>query len=126
MDRLARPLEDADYRVVREWYRGWTLSIPPRELLPDTGRIVPGVCAGFLYLTNSGIGLLENYISNPEASKELRDEGLDELTHSLLALAKENGVVALRCETKMQQVIERAKKFNFQEIPQGRLLVRGM
>lgn len=126
MDRLAVKIEDKDFSVLREWWRGWGMTPVPRELLPETGMIVPGVCAGFLYLTNSALGLIETYISNPEASKRLRDEGLDELTHALISLAKDHGVTLLRCDSKNLSVIERAKKFQFEELPAGRVLMRRM
>lgn len=124
MDRIARPLQYGDHEMIRDWYRGWLMKPVPRELLPETGLIVNGVCAGFLYLTNSGLGLIEGYISNPEASPELRSEGLDELTSALLSLAKEKGVVVVKCETRLSQVAERALKFEFKEIPGVRSLIR--
>lgn len=124
MDRSARPLDNNDHDAVRDWYRAWGMVPIPRAALPQTGRIVPGVCAGFLYLTNSCVGLIESYISNPEASKELLNEGLDEVTRSLIQLAQDNGVSVLKCESRLESVVSRAKRFGFEEIPTGKTLMR--
>ncbi len=44
--------------------------------LPIVGMIVPGVAAGFLYRTDSSIGFLDGFASNPEAPKETRAAAL--------------------------------------------------
>jgi len=77
-----------DFTDLNSWYyRRKGENFPMRYLSP-TGVIVPGVAAGFLIQTDAHFGILEPFISNPEASKEDRDRALHMILERLTSMAK--------------------------------------
>lgn len=62
------------------------------DVLPPTGFIEVGVAAGFIILTDSGIGMLEGYVSNHKAPSEERHQAFLSVTNRLLEVAKEKGL----------------------------------
>lgn len=62
------------------------------HILSTHGFIEPGAAAGFLYRTDSSIGIIEGYISNPAAGMTPRAVALNEITAKLLELAESSGV----------------------------------
>lgn len=85
-----------DYPMLKDWWAGhrdWTPV--PEEMLPNLGVIVStddkDLCAGFLYITNSKMCLMEWVVSNPKAPREGRGESIDFLLEALKTIAKEKG-----------------------------------
>jgi hypothetical protein len=83
-----RPFELSDLAELNSWYRARGDQPISIELLPPTGFIEPGVAAGFLYLTNSSLALIEGFVSNPAASSEARHQALSAITAAILDLAE--------------------------------------
>ncbi len=100
---------EAHYREVEAWAKARGVHLTP-ELLPKTGRIVPGKAAIFLYKTDSSLGLLENLISNP---KDSDSEAIDAVVTSILEDAKEMGIKFIMCTTSLPAVISRAARLGF-------------
>ncbi len=78
-----------DLPDLNAWYAargepGWTA-----DMVPPTGYIEPGVAAGFLFITNTTIALMEGMVTNPRADPAARDRALDEIAHLLLAEARQ-------------------------------------
>lgn len=105
-----------DYIQLEGWSNDREVKAPPLEYLPSTGYIVDGVACGFLYLTNSAVGLLEGFITNPNADKNDRNKALDSITLKLIELAELNSCKILKCETKIDAIVNRAKDFGFTEL----------
>jgi hypothetical protein len=82
-----RQYRESDLEDIGAWYVAHGLKAPPRELLPANGLVVPGVAAGFLYSTDSGLGLLEGFVTNPAASARARAEAVDAIADELEAVA---------------------------------------
>lgn len=99
---------------VSSWAKVRGMGEPPADLLPPTGRIVPGVCAVFLYLTDSSVGFIENLISNPDAEPEAITEGISACVKSLEEDAKENHVRFMWGSSFIPGVAKRAKDLGFQ------------
>ena len=72
-----RPLELDDYdTILVDWWKDWGWTPPTRDFLPDNGKggmiVFDGdipVCAGYIYLTNSGVAWVDWIISNKEYRK---------------------------------------------------------
>jgi|TARA_R110002126_G_scaffold290439_1_gene447384 hypothetical protein len=72
MDFSIRKLKTSDYDdLLVGWWEDWGFTPPNREVLPDnakSGLIVfdktKPICAGFIYLTNSKVALIEWVISD--------------------------------------------------------------
>lgn len=102
------------------------MKAPPPEFFSDTGFIVDDVAAGFLYLTNSGIGIIDGYISNAMADKFDRDNAVNLITMNLIASARTAGIKLLKCDSQNKKVINRAKDHGFREIGLFTSLVKEM
>lgn len=102
------------FEEIKDWSKDRGLGMVPKELLPKTGRIVPGVCAAFLYLTDSKVAFLENMISNPQTDKALASEALDLCVKAIEQDAKESGVSLIWSSTCIPQVMKRAESLGFQ------------
>jgi hypothetical protein len=74
------------------------------EILPRVGVVEPGVAVGWLYQTDSRVGLLEEFITNPKASSKSRHAAVDEIGLALLARAKELGLVRVIIHTSHRSI----------------------
>jgi len=72
------------------WFHERNLKITPDYLSP-TGFIEPGVCAGFIYATDSNFVIFESFISNPHTTKEQRRAALERVVAEMIIEAKEMG-----------------------------------
>jgi len=70
---------------------------PPVDFpsLPAFGLIEEGLAAGFLYMTDSTMGLLEGFVTNPDAPQPERSEALEKILHGLMEEASLLGVKTL-------------------------------
>lgn len=110
---LVRKYEDSDILQIDDWCKARNLPMINPSLLPDTGYVVDGIAAGFLYLTNSKVGLLDSYISNPESAGSDRNIALDQITEKLLEIARINKLKLVICSTDYNTIKTRAKSFGF-------------
>ena len=60
-----------DFPVIVHWYRQRKLTPPDPRALSDVGFIADGRVAGWLYLTNSNIAMIEGIISDPSSTPGL-------------------------------------------------------
>jgi sugar phosphate isomerase/epimerase len=87
-----RPFAASDLPEVAGWYsaRGFSGLRPGH--LPKHGAIVPGVAAGWLYRTDSDVGLLDGFVTNPSAPLRERSKAVDAISSHLIELARHLGV----------------------------------
>ncbi len=90
------PLDlDEKYPTYSKWWKDWGWQAFPAVCLPQEGvRIThegKDVCAVFIYTTQTPIYWIENYISDKECPREIRDEALNLLIDEALKKAKEMG-----------------------------------
>lgn len=110
---MAEPFAaDRHYAAMADWYRGHHLQPLPREALPETGFVVPGVAAGFLYRGERGLAWVEGLISNPEARRRAH-EALDAVVSALLQSARDSGVRLILSTTAQPAVAQRARQHGF-------------
>src|SRR5712692_7696099 len=60
-----RRYESSDLAEMNEWYARRGMAPMDPAHLPTIGYIEPGVAAGFMYVTDSKLVFLENYVANP-------------------------------------------------------------
>jgi len=89
-----QPLKDNDYEdVLVGWWKDWRWTPPAKDFLSDKGYMVycddEPVCAGFMYVTNSKVVLLEWIISNFNVkNKKVRKEALLTLIEFVTSVAR--------------------------------------
>jgi hypothetical protein len=93
---MIRPINiELDYECLKQWWIGHKWQPVPKNFLPSRGWMVPGVCAGFLYSTDSDIGMMEWVVSNPSAPPRKIYEGLQALVAHIQKEAQNDGYKAL-------------------------------
>jgi len=84
-----------EYEDIKHWFEAWGWPPIPEQFLPENGIVVMdgdvGICAAWLYQTDTPICWLEHFISNKDATKKQRKEGLEGLLNYMTNLAKELG-----------------------------------
>jgi hypothetical protein len=91
------PLTSKDYDdVLVGWWKEWRWTPPTKDFLPETGYMVyyknKPICAGYMYITNSNVVLLEWIISNFKfKNKKIRKEALLMLIQFITSLATGTG-----------------------------------
>lgn len=109
----ARLVIDLDFDELGRWYLARWGSVPHKSLFPPIGFIVEGIAAGFLYLTDSSIAIIDGYISNPETDSKTRSDALNAITEALIGFAKSHGVKRLKCDSQSEAIKKRALSHGF-------------
>lgn len=117
-----RPYASTDRADVVRWYAARGQIAPGADTLPRIGLIEPGVAAGWVYLTDSRLALLENYITNPAASATERNLALDEITGTLIAEAKAAGRTKIYALTTNESIAVRAMQHGMHDAGTFRVL----
>ena len=121
----SNPFTFADYAEVCRWWKAHQWPCLPLKMLPTIGVIIKttqgvGVCAGWLYRTDSCMTVLEWVISNPEVSSQTRAEGLDLLISCIIEHAKRLGPdMQIFTSAQHPKLIERYKTHGFIECDRG-------
>lgn len=103
-----RRFEPADIDEINGWYEARGLPRLERWAFPENGFIEPGVAAGFLYLTDSGLALLEGVVTNPAAEAKSRHAALGEIGASLIDEARRRDVKRLLGICRDRGIADRA------------------
>jgi hypothetical protein len=88
-----KPLSDNDYDdILCGWWKDWKWTAPKKDFLPDMGYMVyyndEPICAGYMYITNSNVVLLEWIISSFKfKDRKIRKEALLMLVQTITSLA---------------------------------------
>lgn len=89
--KLIKWNKDRDLPCINAWHAQWGTLPHPEWYFPEDVYIVPGVCSGAYYKTNSGLAYLENIVSNKDAPHEVRVAGLKLLRDYVMKKAKDDG-----------------------------------
>lgn len=97
---IARRFMFDDLATINEWHVSREQLPTTREMLPVVGCIVDGVACGFVYRTDSAIGFLDGFVTNPAASAEARQQGLAAVMRAIEAECRDSGtrVIIGQCE----------------------------
>jgi len=106
-----------DFPVIVHWYRQRKLTPPDPRALSDVGFIADGRVAGWLYLTNSNIAMIEGIISDPSSTPGLRRESLNKLVGCLIDFAVHLGYTQIMGVTKHIGIEALGKRYGFKRLP---------
>lgn len=102
-----------DYQLVRSWYAKRGLPIPELASFADTGFMADGRVAGFIYITNSNVALIDGLISNPDTIPSLRRESMNKLVPVLIEFAITLGCTNIIALTNHPSVKKLCKQHGF-------------
>ncbi|WP_163998233.1 hypothetical protein [Pyxidicoccus caerfyrddinensis] len=103
------------FEQIKGWLQLWNESMT-HDALPQTGYIIPGRAAGFLYRTDSSVALIENLVAAPGMSREERSTYVDAIVAAICAEAERLGFKILLGYTQLDAVVKRAERFGFAHI----------
>jgi hypothetical protein len=112
----ARRVVDLDFDEIERWFEARNHKMPHKYFFPKIGFIVDNIAAGFIYMTDSNVGIIDVYISNPSIDGLVRGHALDEITQELIKSAQFYGLKLIKCDTKLEKVKNRALSFGFKHI----------
>lgn len=110
---MVRRVRDEDIEPILSWIEKRKNIKPEPWAFSNTGFIAPGIACGFLYTTNSGFGMLDFFISNPDAKKRDIHKSINLITISLIDLAKKKQIKFLGFSTQYRSIEKMGKKFGF-------------
>ena len=119
MNFTVSKIKPGDYdNILVKWWKDWGFQSPPQDFLSDYGLIVydgeTPVCAGFLYLTNSSVAIINWVISNKEYRKKPnRNNAIDELLINLTYLCEKSGYKYIFVQNNNSSLIKRFEKHGF-------------
>lgn len=99
--------KDLHEEMLITWYKQWDICYEDINILPDTGLIIPNVCAVFLYKTNSLVCMIENLICNKDCNISDRQNGLDIISKEIIEMAKNCGFTKIISLVSNPSVINR-------------------
>lgn len=102
-----------DYATLKRWWEAHDWKPLPRDCLPSIGSIAGGICAGFLYRTDSKLALIEYIISDPSSSKKDRKEAVRLVIEDLTDKATDLGYIAIYTSTTSPSLINHYKNVGF-------------
>lgn len=114
-------LTDKDYdEILCKWWKDWRWVPPAKDFLPPTGYMVyykdEPICAGYMYVTNSNVVLLEWIVSNFNfKDKKIRKQSLLMLIQTITSLAEGLEKKYIYSLLKSQSLIKLYKELGYTE-----------
>lgn len=121
-----RPYVPSDYPEVSGWYADRGLAAPPAWSLPMTGLIEPGVAAGFMWRTDSGVALFDGWISNPGAKRIAAARVLVAVCRGLVERAQAEGFRSVLTWTRVRGVERAAHRNAFKSVGGFTMMARAI
>jgi len=116
-----RRITEEDIPIIYSWWEQWPEWTPvARDFLPDNGLgglIVEKngdlIVAGFIYLTNAKVALLEWVVSNPSYRHDDRDQAIDLLITGSENMVKSIGFKYMFSIVQHKKLIEKQVKLGW-------------
>ena len=114
--------EKKHYHHFLLWWDERGLDFTPASFLPKSGIVIEddnGIpfVAGFLYLTNGGVAMINTLIS--DKSRKDRSLAIDVLIDTLITMAKSSGYKVISCATNLEHLTDRYIRHGFQKFETG-------
>ena len=101
---------------IKSWYDQRSICFN-YDVLPKFGLIVPGIAAGFMYITDDNrIALLEGFVTNPKAGMKAKDKAITDLTDMLVLIAQGKKVKHVFGLTDTKSIVNKSKTLGFKEV----------
>lgn len=101
---MVKKYSSDDYSDLESMFQTWGMSAPNPDFLPKTGFIKKGLAAGFMYLTDSKIAIIDNFVCNKDSDKMERKECLNTITEMLVNEAMSLGIKLLKCDSNNSEI----------------------
>ena len=108
-----RLVNDSDYEMLCDWWKGWGWTPPPKDFLPTIGVVVEEVAAGFLYVTNSKVSWVDWIVSDKNYRGEDRDDIINVVLASLEEISKDYDAKFLYSLIKHEKLMEKYEAMGY-------------
>lgn len=92
---MVRRYQEKDYEMIERWAKDRNIKMPPHSWFPKRGWVVDDVAAMFMFKTDSKLGFIDHFITNPKATEDHRLQATDLLMKSLEDEAEKIGLTDL-------------------------------
>ncbi len=105
--------------LVHEWSRLRKLGPDAGDvsLLPPTGFVADGIVAGFFFVTNSKLGFIDSFVSDPRSTKAERGKAIVEIMAAIVDDAREMGLHALAGAISVPSLAKHVARCGFTVMP---------
>lgn len=110
-----RRYKDHDYEMVYNWFFSRGIAPPSRLFLPEIGYLVEGVAAGFLVQTDTSVAVLDYMVSGLGVDPSLKARSIVAIADSLIREAEYLGYEAVKCDTLIDSIANKAIDLGFKE-----------
>jgi len=112
-------VEHKDLPVITSWFKSRNFPAPLPGTLPEVGLVITNdgkdISSGFLFSTDSHVGMIAHLVSDPESDKDLRKESVKYLINSLSDMARELGNTVVTCATNIDSLGKRFEEYGFEK-----------
>lgn len=111
---------ETDFTHIKKWGENRGMKIGTPGFLPPTGIVVAyyskPVCMGFMIRCDNGVAINSDFMSDPDAPKELRNEAVEFMREKLYELARQQGFRVVIAFTSIPKHVERLKEKGYIEM----------
>ena len=108
-----RLVNDSDYEMLCDRWKGWGWTPPPKDFLPTIGVVVEEVAAGFLYVTISKVSWVDWIISDKNYRGEDRDDIINVVLASLEEISKDYDAKFLYALIKNEKLMKKYEAMGY-------------
>lgn len=110
---LLRKYRKEDYKMICSWYEKRGSRAPSESTLSDLGWIADDRVAGWLYITNSNMAMIEGIVSDPDTVPSLRRESLEKLCAFMVDVSMSLGYTHIFGITRHPSIDRICQKLGF-------------
>lgn len=99
--------------MIASWYAARKMRPPDPDVLSETGWIADERVAGWIYMTNSSLCMIEGIISNPFTASSLRQYSLQTLCSFLVDTSYILGYKRIMAASRLTGIYNIATKLGF-------------
>lgn len=122
---IVRRYEPEDFKQIQAWGNQWGADYE-EDQFPNTGFIIDGVAAYFLYSSDSTVCWLENLVSRKGLEPAVKARAIDLLIEKLLNEAVAQGFSVAYAVTDLHSVAKRAQTWGAQIKPLQFLITKDL
>jgi hypothetical protein len=122
---MVRKFTKDDMEEVMGWFHSRKIEITP-DYLPETGFIIQGVAAGFIYRTDANFCIFECFISNPNTTKEERNTALSSIVANMIQEAKALGFKDAYGFATSKSMIRHGMEQGFKHVEKCSTIIRSL
>ena len=114
-----RKIELKDYEYIDKWWVEQGFKALDKSILPinGLGGIIieknKPIAVGYLYLTNSKMGYIDNLIADPNYKSKDRFDIIIKLIQACRQMAKELGILDIWAITKSKGILQRCENLGY-------------